>query len=210
VTETIRIPLGPSGSPVAWTTVDLVDYERLIIHRWYLSGRGYAFRAVSGKSTFMHREVLGFPDSEDVDHINRDKLDNRRANLEACTHAHNVRVGRGATVLPKRERIRELRLDGWQNQAIADELGITVANVSKYASDLPKAPDNRIVWTRERLIGAVRDFHGAHGRVPSQVEFDGKNGMPWFSVVYRRFPGGVLELREAAGFGRVDLRSAVA
>ncbi|MCR4341889.1 MAG: hypothetical protein NUW01_18590 [Gemmatimonadaceae bacterium] len=208
MSKTIRIPVGPSGKPVAWTTVDASDYERLIIHRWYLSGRGYPFRPSDG-GVFIHREVLDFPDSDDIHNINGDKLDNRRANLEACTHAHNVQLGARATVRPLRERICELRLDGWFNDAIADELGISTASVVKYAKHLPKAPQpDKMKWTPERLIEVVRRFHAEHGRVPSQAEFDGKNGMPWFTTVYRRFPGGVLDLREAAGFGRVDFRSA--
>lgn len=206
--STIRIPVGPSGSVVAWATVDLQDYERLIVHRWYLAGRGYAFRTLGGKSVFMHREVLDFPDSEDIDHVNDDKLDNRRENLLACTHAYNVQVGAKSTVLPMRDRIRELRLDGWQNQAIADELGIGVQSVTKYAKDLPVVP--KIEWTRDRLVSVIREFHDIHGRVPTGRELDGTNGLPWFTYIYRVFPGGMLELREAAGFGSIDLRKAAA
>lgn len=210
MTDTIRIPLGPSGRPVAWAIIDMEDYERLVIHRWYLAGRGYAFRTKAGKSVFMHREVLGFPESEDINHINGDQLDNRRANLEACSHAHNCQVGGRATVLPMRDQIRELRLDGWTNVAIAAHLGINDRSVIKYARDLPKAPSPNLIWTRERLVEVVQDFHAEHGRLPSQKEFDGKEGRPWFSCVYRVFPGGVAELREAAGFGRVDLRRTAA
>lgn len=207
MTETIRIPLGPSGKPVAWTTVDLADYDRLIIHRWYLSGRGYAFRTTpDGKSTFMHREVLDFPDSEDVHHRNDDKLDNRRANLEACTHEHNVREGAAASVYPLRERIRELRLDGWTSRAIAGELGINATSVSKYAHHLPKAPHPSLTWTPERLIAFVEDFHAEHGRTPRQTDLNGKDGRPWFPTVYRRF-NNLRALIEAAGFEYVDGRS---
>lgn len=131
MTDAIRIPVGRAGQPEAWATVSLVDYERLIIHRWYMGGRGYAFRTKKNRSILMHREVLGFPDSEAVNHINGDKLDNRRVNLEACTHQHNVLAGSTATVYPQRDTIRALRIAGWGNQRIADELGIGVATVAR-------------------------------------------------------------------------------
>lgn len=206
MTDTIRLPVGPSGKPVAWATIDLTDYERIIIHRWYLSARGYAFRPSTGKSVFLHREVLGFPISEDIHHRNDDKLDNRRENLEACTHAHNVQLGAAAPVFQIRERICELRLNGWTNQAIATELGISCRSVSRYASHLPRVPHPNLLWTRERLIEVVQRFHVEHGRLPGQRDFDGKNGLPRFTTIYRQFAG-MRDFIEAAGFEYVDGRS---
>lgn len=203
---TIRVPLGPSGAPVAWSTIDLEDYERVIAYRWYLSGRGYAFRSRDGKSVFLHREVLGFPDSEDIDHVNGDKLDNRKENLHACTHLHNVRVGKNATVLPLRDEIRSLRMDGWTNTAIAGHYGISALSVCKYTNDLPRAPHPSLKWTRETLADAVRAFHAKHGRVPRSHDFNGKDGLPTAPSIYRQFDS-IAELREAAGFGPIDFRS---
>lgn len=210
MTETIRIPLGPSGTPVAWATVDLADYERLIIHRWYLSGRGYAFRTSGGRSVFMHREVLEFPDSEDINHINDDQLDNRRANLEACTHTENVRAGKNANAFAQRERISELRSAGWLNGEIAGELGISESAVVRYAKHLPSpAGKRKTKWTAESLVAAVLKFHDEHGRVPGTKDFNGKNGLPIFTQIYRTFPS-VVALREAAGLGAIDFRKTAA
>ena len=60
-------------------------------YRWHIA-HGYVVRHRGpGDDSFvyLHREVLGFPDSEHIDHANRDKLDNRRANLRPCTKAQN-------------------------------------------------------------------------------------------------------------------------
>lgn len=83
------IPVAPDSV----AHVDPQDYPRLAIHRWRLDGGGYAQRhdrTTRGRSVSMHREVLG-PDCEglEVDHINRNKLDNRRANLRTATRREN-------------------------------------------------------------------------------------------------------------------------
>jgi hypothetical protein len=39
----------------------------------------------------MHRVILNTPDGMKTDHINNDKLDNRRCNLRVCTDAQNMR-----------------------------------------------------------------------------------------------------------------------
>jgi hypothetical protein len=37
----------------------------------------------------MHRQILGAPPGQQVDHINGDTLDNRRVNLRLATHGQN-------------------------------------------------------------------------------------------------------------------------
>ena len=38
---------------------------------------------------YMHMEILGDCDGREIDHINGDKLDNRRSNLRFCTRSQN-------------------------------------------------------------------------------------------------------------------------
>lgn len=93
----VRIPLrARGGRPRAWATVDASDAPQLLRHNWFLSRAGYAFRSNwhDGRlhpGIFMAREVMGSTpgDGLDVDHINANKLDNRRANLRQIGRAHH-------------------------------------------------------------------------------------------------------------------------
>jgi hypothetical protein len=76
--------------------VDDEDYERLSAYKWcYSSTIGYAVSReyVNGKkrALLMHRFILDAPSDKITDHINRDKLDNRKENLRLCSRAENNR-----------------------------------------------------------------------------------------------------------------------
>ena len=79
-----QIPLGDG----LFAYVDAADFEWLNQWTWHLSG-GYAMRYHRGKVIYMHREIVQPPAGMIVDHLNRNKLDNTRANLRACTHQEN-------------------------------------------------------------------------------------------------------------------------
>lgn len=77
-----------------WAVVDYEDALRVAVYRWHRNSNGYAARpAGQGRIVLMHRQLLGLSpgDGVEVDHVNRDKLDNRRENLRAGTHAENAR-----------------------------------------------------------------------------------------------------------------------
>lgn len=74
--------------------VDAADAHRLSRLKLFLHGRyptRYAGVAETGgyEKRALHRELMGNPDGE-VDHRNRDVLDNRRANLRVATHMENA------------------------------------------------------------------------------------------------------------------------
>lgn len=69
-------------------TVDRCDLDSLKNHSWYITTRGYAATTVGGKRIYLHRLLMN-PDKYQVDHINRNKLDNRRYNLRLVTNQEN-------------------------------------------------------------------------------------------------------------------------
>jgi hypothetical protein len=71
--------------------VDAADYEWLSRYKWFLCGAGYAARHAPGKTIFMHREIMQAPPGMVVDHINGNRMDNRRSNLRICTRPENLR-----------------------------------------------------------------------------------------------------------------------
>jgi hypothetical protein len=128
----VEIPLRKRDGTIA--AVAIVDEEDAHLVRrfyWHLSTRGYAMRSAylgrtngKGRSEghFMHRQILGLKsgDRHQVDHINRDKLDNRRQNLRLVTQAENNQNvvggygrsgirGAKASALPRHRVARRLR-----------------------------------------------------------------------------------------------------
>lgn len=74
------------GKRVHHAMVDDDTPDEVVMRRWYLCG-GYACCGPKGEeSAAMHRQVCGLTrgDLRVVHHINENKLDNRRANLEVC------------------------------------------------------------------------------------------------------------------------------
>lgn len=68
--------------------VDQVDADKYGKVSWKLSNSGYAFRTPT-KSFYMHRLIMNCPSNMTVDHINGNKLDNRKCNLRICTYNEN-------------------------------------------------------------------------------------------------------------------------
>lgn len=97
-TEPCQIPLTHGK----YALVDRKDYDELVKYTWYFNENGYARRAYVRSdgvktSKAMHRHILGAKKGELTDHINRDRLDNRRSNLRIATDRQN-RINTGKFV----------------------------------------------------------------------------------------------------------------
>lgn len=65
--------------------------------RWYLLRGGYVMRTIrKTRTVYLHRAVTEAPQGTHVDHINHDKLDNRRENLRVVSPSQNGENRRGA------------------------------------------------------------------------------------------------------------------
>lgn len=69
-----------------YTIVDDEDFEVLSKYSWHLTRAGYAR---NGSGIGMHKIILNPAKGLVSDHINGDRLDNRRANLRICTPKQN-------------------------------------------------------------------------------------------------------------------------
>jgi len=73
--------------------VDDENYDYLNSLTWHLTKDGYASRHLprpARKIIFMHNLIFPTPKGYVIDHINGDKLDNRKENLRICTHRENL------------------------------------------------------------------------------------------------------------------------
>lgn len=86
----MKIPLTKNQFAI----VDKEDFKVLNQFKWHYSGVGYAARDVRENKKYkkiaMHRFLMNPPEGMIVDHINSNKLDNRRSNLRICTQKENV------------------------------------------------------------------------------------------------------------------------
>lgn len=65
------------------------DYEWVSQYKWYVTKNGYATTFQDGKIQTLHRLICNTPKGMVTDHINNNRLDNRRENLRIVTHKQN-------------------------------------------------------------------------------------------------------------------------
>jgi len=98
--ETRRTPLREwfiEGDSATGTTacgekiiVDTEDLPKVEEYNWCISGGGYAVRCINMKNVYFHKQIIETKEGEWADHINRNKLDNRKCNLRSCTPSQNA------------------------------------------------------------------------------------------------------------------------
>lgn len=92
--RTIEISIfDKAGILLGITKIDRADYEKIRKHNWYWgkrSGgeRGYVRSGINHIG--LHQLLMGKKKGLEIDHINGDKLDNRRQNLRHITHSENI------------------------------------------------------------------------------------------------------------------------
>lgn len=80
--------------------IDKVKYKFIKKYTWRVTrsggkgrkhGEPYAATTIKGKKIYMHRLLMGLPEGLQVDHINKQTLDNRCENLRIVTQSENNR-----------------------------------------------------------------------------------------------------------------------
>jgi len=74
----------------ARTKISPQDLDEVMEHKWRLRGDGYVDATINRKCVLLHRFILKTIDGIEIDHINRDRTDNRRENLRESTRFENT------------------------------------------------------------------------------------------------------------------------
>lgn len=105
--EQAKIPLYGKNGLGKYMLVDIEDVPKVSGYRWHVSDNGYAVNRRDGTTIRAHRLIADTPTGMDTDHINHDKLDNRKSNLRVCTRSVNLMNKQGVKgyyYAPRRNR----------------------------------------------------------------------------------------------------------
>jgi hypothetical protein len=90
----IKIPLSKEKG---YASISPNDFGKVSKYKWYLRKDGYAActSRVGGNNILMHRFITRAPAGINIDHINGNRLDNRRENLRFATQKENCQNAKG-------------------------------------------------------------------------------------------------------------------
>lgn len=77
------------GTVIATFIIDFDDYPEVSKYKWGINNNGYAISRIDNKIVLLHRFIMKPKKGQQVDHINLDIKDNRKANLRVCTNSLN-------------------------------------------------------------------------------------------------------------------------
>lgn len=72
---------------VARALIDIDDINKVKNYKWHVTHYNYVYSKT--RNLRLHRLVMDCPDDMVVDHINHNRLDNRKENLRICTQHQN-------------------------------------------------------------------------------------------------------------------------
>lgn len=148
-TPVVSLPAGKRGQ---FTLVDAADAEWLRFRRIGVNHDGYAM--LRGK--MLHRVLLDVPAGLVTDHINGDRLDNRRANLRICTQAQNLANGRSHS--DSRSKYRGV---SWKAREGSWRAQISIGGQrSRFLGQWPTEEDAALAYDQ-----AAREQYGEYARL---------------------------------------------
>lgn len=149
--ETAYLPL-TKGKVAA---IDSEDIARVSMWNWCF-GNKYAQRTSSGHIIVpLHRVLAGATDGIFVDHIDGDKLNNRKSNLRLCSIAENSR----------NQKRRSTNTSGYKGVSFHRSSGKWHARITKHYRTIFLGEFGSAKEASAAYIIASREHHGDYGNV---------------------------------------------
>lgn len=128
-----KIPLhGHRGVFYGWSVIDLDDLPAVSPIAWTLGSNGYAVGrpAGHGGAIALHRFIVyGLEKGGVTDHINGDRLNNRRLNLRECTPKQNARnTGLAKNNTSGFKGVRLTKHGKWNARIMVDRKNVHIGN----------------------------------------------------------------------------------
>lgn len=92
-TKKIIEPVTGLRTAIEGILFDPEDFDLIRPHKWRLTQDGYLLTSdPANRQTgiYMHRLIMNAPQEMQIDHIDGNKLDNRKSNLRICTKRQNL------------------------------------------------------------------------------------------------------------------------
>lgn len=125
--------------------VDDEDFDLLSSRNWHLSGNGYVQSRNGGRTVMMHKMIIDVSEEEQVDHADRNKLNNTKANLRPCSPSQNSsNMGPRGKLIPFKGVIRNLGKKRTTFRARAMKDGVVYQGKTRKSADLAAMDYDRI------------------------------------------------------------------
>jgi hypothetical protein len=156
--------------------VDDDDFIRFNGFNWYLKDDGYVITdsskprrklGVSHKLK-LHRLITACPEGMDVDHINGNKLDNRKANLRVCTRSENL-FNQGVGGSAKHSKLKGAYYDNRPERCLKwfSMISIPNENRNKFLGSFTSAEEAHEAYKKASL-----ELHGEYSVYKGQQRED--------------------------------------
>lgn len=132
--KTVTIPLTQGKVAI----IDKEDEARVSKYKWFCATRGYAVRVsynLGKKATiYLHQFIKSSPNGLVGNHINGDRLDNRKANLRACSRQQASRTQ--IKIKKKTSKYKGVSWDSTKSKWKADiYINNRTVNLSRYVNE---------------------------------------------------------------------------
>lgn len=160
--RTLRIKTSGGDTILA----DADDYETLSRHSWCISKTGYAVSRIGGKVVKMHRLIMGNINPQMVvDHINHDRLDNRKENLRVCTALENSKNNSGRTSRKLHRGVRLTKSGKYSACIMVNRKAIRIGTYDTEAEAIKAREDAEVFYNGE--FAACKTPKGGLGKCGS-------------------------------------------